>query len=313
MDGIRETWAQQQTVSQGYLQQAQALYEQIVSRPAFSYNINEDALFAQYADRYQRGGQLAMENAMGQAAALTGGYGSSYGQSVGQQAYQQYMTGLTDMIPTLEQNAYSRYRQQGQDLLDQYGLLWQQANDEYSRYSDQLQQQWQELDYAQGREDLTWQREQASQADNYSKLTSLLSIGYTPTEAELAAAGMTRAQADAILKNYQASRVSYTGSTTGNSAATPRINWDKLPVSNSNELYFYLSDLFVKAGSGDRGEEAVYAQLRQWAEAGLINAEAAEQWWTLIVNDETIRNRYAQVGDSYALEQKAQNPTYNYS
>ena len=206
--GIQATLAQQQEISQGYQQQLQALYEQITSRPGYSYNVNEDALFAQYADAYQRGGRLAMEDAMGQAAALTGGYGSSYGQSVGQQAYQQYMSALNEKIPALEQQAYSRYQQEGQDLLDQYGLLWQQANDAFDRYNTDLQQQWQNLTYTQGREDLTWEREQASQDDRYNKLVSLISIGYKPTQEELSAAGITQAQADAILANYNASRYS---------------------------------------------------------------------------------------------------------
>ena len=312
---IQATQQEQQEVSRGYQQQLQEIYDRVVNRPAFSYNINEDALFAQYADAYQRGGQLAMEDAMGQAAALTGGYGSSYGQSVGQQVYQQYMSGLAEKIPALEQQAYSRYQDAGEKLMEQYSLLWQQANDEFDRYNTSLQQQWQNLNYTQGREDLTWEREQAQQDEQYSKLVSLMGIGYQPTEEELAAAGISRAQADAILANYNASRYSAKSGDGNNPTAklTSRINWGKLPVSNSNELYFYLGDLYVRAGSGDRGEEAVYAQLRQWAETGLINAEAAEQWWTTIVNDETIRNRYAYVGDSYALEQKAQSLTTNYS
>ena len=236
---IRSTQQKQQEVSDGYMQQLQALYDQITGRPDFSYNINEDALYAQYADRYQRGGMLAMEDAMGQAAALTGGYGSSYGQSVGQQAYQQYMTGLTDQIPTLEQNAYSRYQQKNRDLLDHYSLLWQQANDSFDRYNADLRQQWQALDYTQGREDLTWEREQAQQDEQYSKLAALIGIGYQPTQAELEAAGITQAQANAILANYNASRYSAKSGGNQEPIATPSTGFTG---STYREAVLYLEE-----------------------------------------------------------------------
>ena len=64
----------------------------------FVYNAAEDALYQQYVDRYMQGGKQAMIDTMGQAAALTGGYGSSYGQAVGQQTYDNYMLGLNDKL-----------------------------------------------------------------------------------------------------------------------------------------------------------------------------------------------------------------------
>ena len=42
---------------------------------------------------------------MGQAAALTGGYGSTYGEQVGQQAYNAYLQNLNDIVPQLQQQA----------------------------------------------------------------------------------------------------------------------------------------------------------------------------------------------------------------
>ena len=60
------------------------LFEKIVQRPAFQYDPEGDPLFNSYRDRTVREGRLAMRDTMGQAAHLTGGYGSSYGQAVGQ-------------------------------------------------------------------------------------------------------------------------------------------------------------------------------------------------------------------------------------
>ena len=70
-----------------YGQNLQNTINKINNREKFSYDINGDALYQQYKDQYVNLGQMAMKDTMGQAAALTGGYGSSYGQAVGQQQY----------------------------------------------------------------------------------------------------------------------------------------------------------------------------------------------------------------------------------
>lgn len=94
--------------------------EAYLNREDFRFDLNADALYRQYADQYQRLGQKAMQDTMGQAAALTGGYGSSYAQSVGQQAYHSYLQQLGDVIPELYQLAYDRYRNRGDALYKAY-------------------------------------------------------------------------------------------------------------------------------------------------------------------------------------------------
>jgi hypothetical protein len=89
-------------------------------RPDFRYDANGDALYRHYKDRYTELGKRAMQDTMGQATALTGGYGSSYTQSVGQQAYQSYLSKADDVIPTLYQLAYDRYRDKGDRLYKTY-------------------------------------------------------------------------------------------------------------------------------------------------------------------------------------------------
>ena len=58
-------------------------------------------------------GSRAMRDTMGQAAALTGGYGSSYAQSAGQQQYALYLQKLGEAMPELYQAAYERYSAEG--------------------------------------------------------------------------------------------------------------------------------------------------------------------------------------------------------
>ena len=118
--------------------QINALMGQILNREDFSYDLNADALYQQYADQYRTQGKLAMMDTMGQAQAMTGGYGNSYAQAVGQQAYQGYLQQLNDVVPELYGMAYDQYQQQGQDLLNQYGVLANQDEQEYGRYRDEV-------------------------------------------------------------------------------------------------------------------------------------------------------------------------------
>ena len=111
--------------------------QKVLNRDKFQYDINGDALYQQYKDRYIQQGKQAMMDTVGQAAALTGGYGNSYAQKAGQ-AYQGYLQGLNDKVPELYQMALERYNQEGTDLLNKYGLMSDQYAKEYSRYRDSV-------------------------------------------------------------------------------------------------------------------------------------------------------------------------------
>ena len=141
-----------------YDRQLEALYDEIVNRRPFSYNINEDALYQQYKDQYVAQGKLAMQDTMGQTAALTGGYGNSYGQNLGQQAYQGYLRQLNNIVPELYSLAQNRYDQEGQKLMNQYTMLGDMADTEYGRYQDRLNQYRQDLSYAQDQADTDYDR-----------------------------------------------------------------------------------------------------------------------------------------------------------
>ena len=118
----------------------------ILNREKFSYDLNGDALYQQYKDKYIQQGQMAMMDTMGQAAAMTGGYGNSYAQSVGQQAYQGQLQNLNDIVPELYQMALDQYNNEGQNLLNQYSMLGAQEEQDYGRYRDQMGDYLTELD-----------------------------------------------------------------------------------------------------------------------------------------------------------------------
>ena len=142
----------------GFDAQLNAIYEKIMNREPFSYDLNGDVLYQQYRDQYARNGQLAMMDSMGMAAALNGGYGSSYGQGVGQQSYNQYLQGLNEVVPELYDRAYNRYQQEGQDLLNQYSLTGDLRDAEYQQYQNALNNYWQNVNYLSGRADTAYER-----------------------------------------------------------------------------------------------------------------------------------------------------------
>ena len=126
---------------------------QILNRDKFSYDLNGDALYQQYKDQYTQQGKMAMMDTMGQAQAMTGGYGNSYAQSVGQQAYQGYLQQLNEVVPELYGMALDQYNQEGQDMYNQAALIAQMEDQDYGRYQDAMNAWLAERDYLAGRYD----------------------------------------------------------------------------------------------------------------------------------------------------------------
>ena len=144
------------------------LYNRIANRKPFSYDIGTDPVYQQYREQYQRQGRLAMQDTMGQAAALTGGYGSTYGEQVGQQAYNAYLQNLNDIVPDLYNAAYNRYRDEGTDLYNQYGLLSDRENKAYSRYRDTVNDYYSDLSDARSAYDSAYSRDYNQWSDQLS-------------------------------------------------------------------------------------------------------------------------------------------------
>lgn len=174
-------------------------WERYRDREEFSYDPQRDPFYRQYAETYRHLGRLAMEDTVGVAAGLTGGYANSYAETAGQQAYNSYLQRLQDVLPELYGNAYERYQAEGESLYNEAVWLQQQKQQAYEEF---LQQQ---------------KQENSQREENYDRLLVLLESGYAPTEEELAAAGMTARQA-ALLRG--AMTAGDTGGSTGKSGGS---------------------------------------------------------------------------------------------
>ena len=104
----------------------------------FNYDIGSDKLFSHYKDSYTKAGKTAMEDTVGNASMLTGGYANSYAVTAGQQAYDSYMSKLNDKIPELEQRAYERYRDEEDSAYKKLNTLIGLEDTEYGRYRDSV-------------------------------------------------------------------------------------------------------------------------------------------------------------------------------
>ena len=169
------------------------LYAAITGRPAFSYDPASDPVYNSYAQSYQRRGRLAMRNTMGQAAALTGGYGSSYAQSVGQQQYDSYLQSLGEALPELYGMAWQRYNAEGDALKTAWELASERS--EVKRESERETAE---------REAAAQKSAETARRENYDRLYKLIyNSGYNPNETELSDSGMTGEQAAALLAEYR--------------------------------------------------------------------------------------------------------------
>lgn len=200
--------------------QLSQLYDQVMNRGQFNYDLNGDALYQQYKDRFQNMGKQAMMDTMGNATALTGGYGSSYATTAGNQAYQQHLQQLNDIVPDLYKMAYDRYNQEGADLMNRYNMAyglhrdavgdwqserdfansdyWNKYNADYTDYQNQLAY-WNQM---------AQQENAAYYTDRdyaYSLAMAHIQSGSMPSEYLLTMAGIPWSTAKALLSKKKGS------------------------------------------------------------------------------------------------------------
>lgn len=138
------------TYKDSYSARIDQLLNEILNRDAFSYNALDDPLYQQYSKQYQREGQRAMQDTLGQVSARTGGMASSYAISAAQQANNYYASQLTDKIPELYQLAYSMYLDDIDLKVQDLGLLEGASDRQYSRYRDTMSDWRDDRDFAYG-------------------------------------------------------------------------------------------------------------------------------------------------------------------
>ena len=230
-----------------YRDQIQGLYDQIANRKDFTYDVNADAMYQQLKDQYVQGGRMAMMDTMGQAQAMTGGYGNSYAQGVGQQAYQGYLQGLNDQVPNLYQMALNRYIQQGDQMLDQYSMLTAQEAQDYARWQDQ--------------QNLALQQAQA-----------MIDKGVRPSDELLAQTGLSKEYLDAMLPENAGAGWSY-------NPGTPEDDDDDVP-----DDYATVARLAQQAKKNGASENEVEGLL---AESTLSSRDRDAILSNLFYNDDT--------------------------
>jgi hypothetical protein len=214
--------------------QATEIYDKIMNRGEFSYDVNKDKLYQQYRDLYAQMGRGAMEDTMGQAAALTGGYGSTYSQNAGQQAYNAYLQKLNEVVPELYNAAYDRYNQEGQNLMNLYTMA---RNNADSAYERDYNQWYNRLQLERSDEDTTYNRQQTEEQKKltqeetdyerkqnaWSRLSSLITTtGYQPSNEELAAAGMSANEAAYLRQYYQQQKAAASNKSGGSGGGSRR-------------------------------------------------------------------------------------------
>lgn len=141
-----------------YTGQLDRLYNQLMGRGPMQYNMNGDALYQNYRQRYMGQGRMNMRDAMGQAAAQTGGYGSSYAQTAGQAAYNSALQQLNEQVPTLQSQAQERFNDETTRMTNQYNLANAADQQAYGRDRDAQTDWMNERNYAADRADTEYNR-----------------------------------------------------------------------------------------------------------------------------------------------------------
>lgn len=198
-----------------YAGQRAALIDKLANRE-FSYDPDTDPAYQSYVSQYRRESERAGKDALAQAAALTGGQASTAAVTAAAQAADYYNSKAGDVLPDLYKLAYQMYAGENQTLLDQLDLLTGLTEREYSRWSaadsagydrwkDSQETAYQRyldtMERAQ-QDDKTVSDNRRKDSDTaYERAMAFLSQGVMPTDQMLDAAGITKAQAQALRAN----------------------------------------------------------------------------------------------------------------
>ena len=215
-----------------YAEQQQALLDAIINRPDFSWSKEEDPRWSSYKKSYLREGDRATANALGQAAAASGGRPSTAAVTAATQAGDYYATKLNDIIPTLYQQAYDQYLNEYNMSLQDLNAVNNQEQLDYAKYLDQLGQYNTDRNFAfnqylsdfdilqnqlaslQGQDSVDYSRwmdrvnlyeqNQAEEADlARAQVDAILSAGGSPSADLVGASGYTNEYVQALQAAYQ--------------------------------------------------------------------------------------------------------------
>lgn len=215
-----------------YAEQQQALLDAIINRPDFSWSKETDPQWSSYKKSYLREGDRATANALGQAAAASGGRPSTAAVTAATQAGDYYATQLNDIIPTLYKQAYDQYLNEYNMSLQDLNAVNNQEQLDYAKYLDQLGQYNTDRNFAynqylsdfdilqnqlaslQGQDSVDYSRwmdrvnlyeqNQAEEADlARAQVDAILSAGGSPSADLVGASGYTNEYVQALQAAYQ--------------------------------------------------------------------------------------------------------------
>ena len=215
-----------------YAEQQRELLDAIINRPDFSWSKETDPQWSSYKKSYLREGDRATANALGQAAAASGGRPSTAAVTAATQAGDYYATQLNDIIPTLYQQAYDQYLNEYNMSLQDLNAVNNQEQLDYAKYLDQLGQYNTDRNFAynqylsdfdilqnqlaslQGQDSVDYSRwmdrvnlyeqNQAEEADlARAQVDAILSAGGSPSADLVGASGYTNEYVQALQAAYQ--------------------------------------------------------------------------------------------------------------
>lgn len=288
---------------------------QILNGEKFSYDLNGDALYQQYKDQYTTQGKLAMMDTMGQAAALTGGYGNSYAQGVGQQAYQDYLQQLNDRVPELYQLARSQYDQERQDLYNQASVLTQMKEQAYREHRDEISDYYTDLNYLTDNARYLSETEYQKALEEFNIKHGMYRDSVSDEQWQKSFDEGVRQYEDSVRRSsssgggsIKSSDGSYSNGNTGSNDATSvsdSIRKKAASFTNNNDLANYLDGLENAKVIDESQNDALFAEFKQPDEVALskrswtLEHDGGVNWFWGIDNNATVKDQY---GNIYRLD-----------
>ena len=130
-----------------YTKRIDELVNQVLSREDFSYDPSDDPMYQKMKDESTYLGKRAMNDTMGAASALSGGYSNSFAQTAGAHAYQDYMAGLASGVNDLYNLALSAYDAETGRMENELKTLADAEEKAYERYLNDVNEYNDVLEY----------------------------------------------------------------------------------------------------------------------------------------------------------------------
>lgn len=130
-----------------YTKRIDDMINQVLSREDFTYDPGSDPMYQKLKDESTYLGKRAMNDAMGAASALSGGYANSFAQTAGEHAYQDYMAQLTSGMDEMYQLALSAYDAETGRMESELKALTDAESKAYERYVNDIEEYNKTLEY----------------------------------------------------------------------------------------------------------------------------------------------------------------------